>query len=176
MIQNNIYRDNDRIDALRTELKLEQSELEEWIRVNNEKEEDNMALMKYTEEDSAKIKELSLQIEKLIQEVRKKKHQLSTEVTETQVSQIELDHTAEAFKALHKERQDVLSSWENVVDKMKKRDEDIQKQQDLLQEHIVIILLCLIFSCSERGALGRNQSKTSQIRRKTSVSRFTKCK
>lgn len=59
---------------------MEKEELDEWIRVQAEKEEDNMALLKYTKEDNMKIKELSLGIEKLMQEVNKKKAILSAEV------------------------------------------------------------------------------------------------
>ncbi|KAJ1549662.1 Coiled-coil domain-containing protein 39, partial [Nowakowskiella sp. JEL0078] len=57
-IQNNVYRGNERIEQIRTDLKLEKNELEEWLRVQAEKEEDSMALMQYTKEDDAKIKEL----------------------------------------------------------------------------------------------------------------------
>jgi UDP-glucose:O-linked fucose beta-1,3-glucosyltransferase len=59
---------------------MEKDELDEWLRVQAEKEEDNLALTKYTKEDDMKIKELSLAIEKLMQEVNKKKSVLSTEV------------------------------------------------------------------------------------------------
>eukprot|EP00842_Homolaphlyctis_polyrhiza_P006136 jgi/Hompol1/6523/HPOL_005009-RA len=78
-LQNSIYRGNERIEAIRTELKLETDELTEWLRVQSEKEEDNMALIKYSKEDEAKIKELNLSIEKFMQEVNKKKATLSAE-------------------------------------------------------------------------------------------------
>ncbi|KAI8585537.1 hypothetical protein BDZ88DRAFT_19044 [Geranomyces variabilis] len=124
-IQNNIYRGNERIDGIRADLKLEKSELDEWLRVQSEKEEDNMALLKYTKEDDQKIKELSLGIEKLMQEVNKKKAILSAEVTETQVTQIELDKTTEAFKQLHQERQDLIQQWEQTIEGMRKKDLEI---------------------------------------------------
>ncbi|KAJ3177443.1 Coiled-coil domain-containing protein 39 [Geranomyces variabilis] len=124
-IQNNIYRGNERIDGIRADLKLEKSELDEWLRVQSEKEEDNMALLKYTKEDDQKIKELSLGIEKLMQEVNKKKAILSAEVTETQVTQIELDKTTEAFKQLHQERQELIQQWEQTIEGMRKKDLEI---------------------------------------------------
>ncbi|KAJ3043434.1 Coiled-coil domain-containing protein 39 [Rhizophlyctis rosea] len=133
-LQNNIYRGNERIDAVRTELKLEKEELDEWLRVQTEKEEDNMALLKYTKEDESKIKELSLTIEKLMVEVNKKKATLSAEVTETQVAQIELDKTTEEFKRLHRERHDLIAQWEAAIDNMKKRDQDILDAQGRYQE------------------------------------------
>jgi hypothetical protein len=50
-------------------------------------------------------------------------------VTETQVAQIELENTTEAFKQLHDERQDLIKQWEEAVTMMTKRDEDIDKAQ-----------------------------------------------
>lgn len=79
-IQNNIYRGNEKIESVRSELKFEKEELDEWLRVQAEKDDDNLALLKYSKEDDIKIKELSLSIEKLIQEVNKKKAVLTTEV------------------------------------------------------------------------------------------------
>ncbi|KAI8622501.1 hypothetical protein BC830DRAFT_435720 [Chytriomyces sp. MP71] len=133
-IQNNIYRGNEKIDAIRNELKMEKEELDEWLRVQAEKEEDNFALLKYTKEDDMKIKELSLSIEKLMQEVNKKKAVLSTEVTETQVAQIELDKTTEAFKRLHVERQDLIQQWENAIATMQKRDHELMDMQEKYQQ------------------------------------------
>ncbi|KAJ3076829.1 Coiled-coil domain-containing protein 39 [Podochytrium sp. JEL0797] len=132
-IQNNIYRGNEKIDSIRGELKMEKEELDEWLRVQAEKEEDNFALLKYTKEDDSRIKELSLAIEKLMQEVNKKKAVLSTEVTETQVAQIELDKTTDSFKRLHIERQDLIQQWENAITTMQKRDDEILELQEKYQ-------------------------------------------
>lgn len=65
---------------MRTELKLGKEELDVWLHVQVEKEEDNIALLNYTKEDDAKIKELTLQIEKYMKDVQKKKNTLSSEV------------------------------------------------------------------------------------------------
>jgi hypothetical protein len=63
-----------------------------------------LTLEKYRRADDAKIKELTLNIEKLTIEVGRKAKELEKEVTETQASQIELDKTAEEFKRMHSER------------------------------------------------------------------------
>lgn len=128
-LQTSIYRGNEKIEAVRAEFKLETDELNEWLRVQQEKEEDNLALIKYTKEDDTKEKELSLAIEKLVTQVNKSKANLTAEVTETQVAQIELENTTEAFKQLHQERQDLIHQWEEAVTTMSKRDEDIEKSQ-----------------------------------------------
>ena len=87
-MQSNIYTGNEKIEAVKAEFKLEAEELNEWLRVQKEKEEDNLALVKYTKEDDSKTKELSLAIEKLVTAVNKAKANLNAEVTETQVAQV----------------------------------------------------------------------------------------
>ena len=129
ILQTNIYRGNEKIEAIRAEFKLESEELNEWLRVQKEKEEDNLALVRYTKEDDSKEKELSLAIQKLIVQVNKRKASLTAEVTETQVAQIELENTTEAFKKLHQERQDLIQQWETAVKTMKERDRDINQAQ-----------------------------------------------
>lgn len=89
-----------------------------------------MALSKYSKEDSIRIKELTLQIEKLTVEINKKKATLSAEVTETQVAQLELNRTTEAFRKLHTERQELISMWEDAVKEMQKKDTDISEVQE----------------------------------------------
>ena len=52
--------------------------------------------------DEAKMKDLSLQLEKMLAALQKKYAELEDEVTETQAAQIELDKTAEDFRNLHR--------------------------------------------------------------------------
>ncbi|KAJ2999895.1 Coiled-coil domain-containing protein 39 [Globomyces sp. JEL0801] len=123
ILQTSIYKGNEKLEVVKAEFKLETDELNEWLRVQAEKEEDNLALVKYSKEDDSKTKELSLAIEKLMMQV-----------TETQVCQIELENTAEAFKQLHQERQDLIKQWEQAVEGMKQRDDDINKSQASYRE------------------------------------------
>lgn len=39
--------------------------------------------------------------------------------------QVELDNTAEEFRQLHSERQDLVRQWQNAIDGMRRRDEEI---------------------------------------------------
>jgi chromosome segregation ATPase len=47
------------------------------------------------------------------------------QVTETQAKQIELDKTAEEFRALHRERQALVRQWQEAIEAMRRRDDDI---------------------------------------------------
>eukprot|EP00854_Cymbomonas_tetramitiformis_P008918 gene8918-10568_t len=125
-IQNNIYRGNEKMDQFKLLMNWNQEELEQWALASRQKEEDNLALEKYQRADEARVKELNLHIEKLTKKVNRKKTELETEVTDTQAAQIQLDKTAEDFRTLHNERQELVKQWEEAVEAMKRRDAAIQ--------------------------------------------------
>jgi len=107
-----------------------QEELEQWALAARQKEEDNLALLKYTKADESKMKDLNLQLEKMQIAVQEKRAELEREITETQAKQIELDKTAEDFRALHRDRRELVGQWEASVEAMKKRDEAIAKAHE----------------------------------------------
>lgn len=72
------------------------------------------------------MKELSLAVEKLTQQVASKKDELESEITDTQAAQIQLDRAAQDFRQLHQERQDLIRQWDEAREAMKHRDEAIQ--------------------------------------------------
>lgn len=82
-IQNMIFKANERMDQFKLEMNWNQEELEQWALAARQKEEDNLTLEKYRRADEAKIKELTLNIEKLTIEVARKATELEKEVTET---------------------------------------------------------------------------------------------
>ena len=122
-----IFKANERMDQFKLEMNWNQEELEQWALAARQKEEDNLTLEKYRRADEAKIKELTLQIEKLTIEVGHKCKQLEQEVTETQAAQIELDKTAEEFKRLHQERHQLYLQWQDTVENSRRRDELISE-------------------------------------------------
>ena len=110
------------MDQFKLEMNWNQEELEQWALAARQKEEDNLTLEKYRRSDEAKIKELTLQIEKLTIEVARKAKELENEVTETQAAQIELDKTAEEFRRLHQERHELYLQWQETVQNIQRRD------------------------------------------------------
>jgi coiled-coil domain-containing protein 39 len=121
-IQNMIFKANEKMDQFKLEMNWNQEELEQWALATRQKEEDNLTLEKYKRADEAKIKELTLTIEKLTIEVSMKAQELEKEVTETQAAQIELDKTAQEFKRVHQERHKLYLQWSEVVQSSKKFD------------------------------------------------------
>mmetsp|Transcript_5315 Transcript_5315/g.17662 ORF Transcript_5315/g.17662 Transcript_5315/m.17662 type:complete len:868 (+) Transcript_5315:644-3247(+) len=129
-LQNQVYRGNEKMDQFKLLMNWNQEELEQWALASRQKEEDNLALLKYQRADEARIKELNLHIEKMTKEVARKKNDLEAEVTETQSAQIQLDKTAQDFRELHGERQELVRQWDEAVDAMRKRDESIQRASE----------------------------------------------
>lgn len=124
-IQNMIFKANEKMDQFKLEMNWNQEELEQWALATRQKEEDNLTLEKYRRADEAKIKELTLTIEKLTIEVSHKAQELESEVTETQAAQIELDKTAQEFKRVHQERHKLYLQWSEAIVASKKVEEQI---------------------------------------------------
>jgi len=127
LAQNSIFKGNEQMDQFKVEMNWNQEELEQWALAAKQKEDDNLALQKYTRADEVKIKELSLLIEKLTKQVVDAKAKLENETTETQARQIELDRTAEEFRSLHSERQRLVRQWQDTIEAMHRRDVTIQE-------------------------------------------------
>ena len=43
------------------------------------------------------------------------------------IIQVELDKTAEEFRKIHAERQNLLEQWENTIEQMQRRDRDMDQ-------------------------------------------------
>lgn len=117
----------DELEKLRTDLNWNQEELEQWAKAATKKEEENLAMQKYTLVDDLKIKELALVIEDLTKLSVEKKSMLDNEVTETRSSQTELDKLAERFKTRHDERRQLIQQWKYTIESMNNRDATINK-------------------------------------------------
>ena len=133
-LQASIYRGAEKMDQFKLLMNWNQEELEQWALASRQKEEDNLALEKYRRADEARIKDLNLQIEKLAVQITAKKGELETEVTETQAAQVQLDKTADDFRALHGERQQLVAQWEEAVIAIKRRDAAIQDAAERFAE------------------------------------------
>ncbi|PVD18338.1 hypothetical protein C0Q70_20887 [Pomacea canaliculata] len=126
--QNNIFKQTQKLEQMKSQMNWDQQALEAWLEESARKDEDSMALQKYTRQDESKIKELMLTLERMTEESQHKRRQLDHETTSTIVAQMELDKTAEDFRKAHAERQDLIQQWEFTIEQMQRRD----KEMDLL--------------------------------------------
>ncbi|KAL9644004.1 hypothetical protein ABK040_005472 [Willaertia magna] len=134
IVQNELFRANEKLEQIRTNLGFNQEELEQWTLAERQKDDDHLALEKYSKKDEKKIKDLMLENERWARAVEEKRAELQREITETQSIQIELEKTAEDYKTKHIERQDVVNKWESTIQSMNKRDEMIQKAGERFAE------------------------------------------
>lgn len=126
-VQSQIYKANEKMDEFKMQMNWNQEELEQWAVAAKQKEQDSLALQKYTRADEIKIKEISLLLEQLTKELLHDKAALDDEVTETSAKQMELDRIAVEFKNMHNERQALVVQWQNTIEEMKRRDREISE-------------------------------------------------
>ncbi|CAG9467503.1 unnamed protein product [Pedinophyceae sp. YPF-701] len=125
-VQVQIEAGNERMEQFKMKMNWNQEELESWALASRQKEEDVEALARYGRTDDGRMKDLAIALEKVAREATKAQQDLEDEVTETQAAQIQLDKTAEDFKALHMERLELVRQWEEALEEVKRRDEAIQ--------------------------------------------------
>lgn len=69
-----------------------------WELAVKQKEDDNLFIERYKRTDNLKIKELTIDIEKLTTDKNKLENELKGEITETQALQIEIEKISEEYK------------------------------------------------------------------------------
>lgn len=133
-MENEIFQRNKKFDELKATLNLDEMALEKWLEESAKRDEDVMTFLKYNIKDEGRIKTLNLQLEKLCEISKKKKFELEKETTETLALQIELDKTAEEFKNIHFERQDLILQWEKIIQQMQIKDSEISQMAGKLAD------------------------------------------
>eukprot|EP00075_Anas_platyrhynchos_P031058 XP_027320311.1 coiled-coil domain-containing protein 39 isoform X1 [Anas platyrhynchos] len=132
--ENTINKTTKKLESLKQQMNCDGELLERWIKESNRKYDDADAIQKYAKKDEGKIGALTLQVEKLTTQANQKRRALDNERTETITAQIELDKTAEDFRRVHQERQEVIRQWENAIQQMQKRDQQINHCALLITE------------------------------------------
>ncbi|NXN58352.1 CCD39 protein, partial [Rynchops niger] len=132
--ENTISKTTKKLENLKQQLNCDEEILESWIKESNRKDNDAMTIQKYAQQDEGKLAALTLQVEKLTVQANQKRRALDNELTETITAQIELDKAAEDFRRVHQERQEVLRQWENAIQQMQKRDQQIDHCALLIAE------------------------------------------
>eukprot|EP01083_Nonionella_stella_P285286 971089_1 len=124
-IHNQIFQVNEKIESFKLKMNWKNEELQQWTLAAKQKEEDQIALEKYQRADELKIKNLNIELETVSNQHRTVKTSLENEITETKAVQVELDATAQEFKKLHSDRNDIIHKWDHSVQNIHKKDEQI---------------------------------------------------
>ncbi|XP_058151372.1 coiled-coil domain-containing protein 39 [Dasypus novemcinctus] len=123
--ENSIFKATQKLDGLKCQMNWDQQALEAWLEESAHKDSDALTLQKYAQQDDNKIRALTLQLERLTLECNQKRKLLENELIETLSAQLELDKAAQDFRKIHNERQELIKQWENTIEQMQKRDQDI---------------------------------------------------
>ncbi|CEG36052.1 uncharacterized protein PHALS_00372 [Plasmopara halstedii] len=129
-LQGSLFKGNEAMDAFKLQMNWKQDEMEQWSVAARQKEEDAIALERFRRADEARIKELTMVLEKLTQQAARAKRDVDDEATELQAKQIELDKTAEEFRSLHAERAKLVAQWQSTLEAMRARDEEITQASE----------------------------------------------
>ncbi|KAM9544081.1 coiled-coil domain-containing protein 39 isoform 2-T2 [Guaruba guarouba] len=132
--ENTINKTTKKLENLKQQMNCDEEVLENWIKESNRKDNDTITIQKYAQKDEGKLGALTLQVDKLTMQANQKRKALDNELTETTTAQIELDKTAEDFRRVHQERQEVIRQWENAIQQMQKRDQQIDHCALLIAE------------------------------------------
>ncbi|XP_032754412.1 coiled-coil domain-containing protein 39 [Rattus rattus] len=123
--ENAIFKATQKLDGLKCQMNWDQQALEAWLEESAHKDSDSLTLQKYSQQDNNKIRALTLKLEKLTMECNEKRKLLDNELTETLSAQLELDKAAQDFRKIHVERQELIQQWENTIEQMQRRDQEI---------------------------------------------------
>nr|XP_014341535.1 PREDICTED: coiled-coil domain-containing protein 39 isoform X2 [Latimeria chalumnae] len=170
--ENNIFRATQKVEELKSQLNWDQQALEAWLEESARKDEDTFTIQKYAQEDDGKIRALSQQLERMTNEANQKRKTLDAKLTETIMVQIELDKIAEDFRRAHSERQELIRQWENTIEQMQKRDQEIDncalllaEQKQKIRERDAMIKEKLHFLENEAGNNREYEKKISSTER-----------
>lgn len=122
-IQQKIFEGNQTLEKLKSQINLNQEDMEKWMLAAKQKKEDNLMLEKYRRSDETKVKEIGLEIQRLTVERGKLERNLANQITETKACQIEVDKLVEEFNYHSEERQRIFAQWDSVVSSLAKRNE-----------------------------------------------------
>ncbi|KAF7233574.1 Coiled-coil domain-containing protein 39 [Paragonimus skrjabini miyazakii] len=128
------YRSRSELEKLTNNTGGSKEALDNWLKTVETRNEDMLIMKRYIKEDDSKLKGLDLELQQLTTKLREKKSVLDTCYTKTQSSQLGLDGISEETRAAYTERDMLIAQWENVINQMRQRDNELRALADRLND------------------------------------------
>lgn len=133
-LRNEVFANQEKYEEFQRQMQWNQQELLQWSLAAKQKDEDQEAVERYKKQDNAKIRQLTLVLERLNVAVAERKKELESELAETQSVQVELDRTAEEYRRVHEERQAMIARWDESKRQLQRRDATIAEAGERIVE------------------------------------------
>ncbi|CAF4852873.1 unnamed protein product, partial [Rotaria sp. Silwood1] len=115
------------IEKINNETLIDKDVLEKLIDVIKKNDDETFCLMKYTQQDNIRIKELTAEMERDSEKSIKLKRAVEERRIEYYSLQVELDKIADTFRRSHMQRQQLIKRWETILEQMQRKDYDIDR-------------------------------------------------
>ncbi|CAF1211887.1 unnamed protein product [Rotaria sordida] len=115
------------IENINNDTLIEKDALEQLIDIIKKNDDETFCLMKYTQQDNIRIKELTAQLERYSEKSIKLKRAMEEGRIEYYSLQVELDKIADRFRRSYIQRQQLIKRWETILVQMQRKDHDIDR-------------------------------------------------
>ncbi|CAG0924961.1 unnamed protein product, partial [Notodromas monacha] len=123
-----------KITKIRNELKWDEDTYKSWSEKLAQKHEDNLNLVKYAEFDEARIKDLSLKLEKLSVEAEGFRIRVEEVASEKSAQEAKFKKTQKELLNLQAQKTDLSEKWEQVLSKVSEKDSENQEMLQKLEK------------------------------------------
>ncbi|CAG0917375.1 unnamed protein product [Notodromas monacha] len=123
-----------KITKIRNELKWDEDTYKSWSEKLAQKHEDNLNLVKYAEFDEARIKDLSLKLEKLSVEAEGFRIRVEEAASEKSAQEAKFKKTQKELLNLQAQKTELSEKWEQVLSKVSEKDSENQEMLQKLEK------------------------------------------
>ncbi|XP_038139483.1 coiled-coil domain-containing protein 39 isoform X2 [Cyprinodon tularosa] len=127
ILEKDLFKQQQKLEELRLQMDWDQQQMDNFLKESAEKDDDLMTIIKYSQQDEHRIKELTLALEKKSLEANEKRKALDKELTETRSAELALAKTLENIEQTRSEIQQLFNQCENTIKQKKQLDSNMQQ-------------------------------------------------
>uniref|UniRef100_A0A3Q2DNE6 Coiled-coil domain-containing protein 39 n=1 Tax=Cyprinodon variegatus TaxID=28743 RepID=A0A3Q2DNE6_CYPVA len=124
-LQKDLFKQQQKLEELRLQMDWDQQQMDNFLKESAEKDDDLMTIIKYSQQDEHRIKELTLALEKKSLEANEKRKAVDKELTETRSA--EVMERPKIHAQTRSEIQQLFNQCENTIKQKKQLDSNMQQ-------------------------------------------------